>query len=448
MATASPPTTTRSTSGPDAFAGTNSPDWAEPVSSFSFRSLVQPNTTPGWLRLWGLIVVVAVGGFAFVGTLAALDARESATTIESSTAPSLVAVQDLFSSVAEANASATGAFLSGLTDEENRAQRNLYLDAIRRSSRQLEDVSSLVGDDAASHEALQTLISDLTLYSGEIEASRVSNLSGLAGAEDQLAGALDRAGTDMALSVATVTASTDEELDALSGSGLVLQILALVLGAVAIGLLLWFQVQLGSRTNRILNPPLAAATMLVLVAVGWFASGLLVRDSALDNARSGGFESIQSTAAIQTDVYETQTLVSLRLITGRGDSTESLLDGVGSSIERARNAADSTRELAAVDLLDQRFDRYRMAIADIERLAQSGRADEAISLLEDEGLSTFTGVNTSIESVLSDNRRQFLSGVADAVTAVDRLPLVLVVLPVLAALSALYGIQLRLREYS
>jgi hypothetical protein len=52
-----------------------------------------------------------------------------------------------------------------------------------------------------------------------------------------------------------------------------------------------------------------------------------------------------------------------------------------------------------------------------------------------------------VESVLSDNRDQFLDGLASAARRLRSLTLVALLLPLVAAAGALGGFQLRINEY-
>jgi hypothetical protein len=83
----------------------------------------------------------------------------------------------------------------------------------------------------------------------------------------------------------------------------------------------------------------------------------------------------------------------------------------------------------------------------IQAEVDAGRRSEAVTLFQGEGLAAFNGLNTAVESVLSDNRDQFLDGVDDASRAVGITPYLTIVLPVLAALAILLAIQRRLGEY-
>jgi hypothetical protein len=61
--------------------------------------------------------------------------------------------------------------------------------------------------------------------------------------------------------------------------------------------------------------------------------------------------------------------------------------------------------------------------------------------------ATFNGFNFSVESVLSDNRDQFLEGLASSADRLGYLTLIALLVPLVAALGALGGLQLRLNEY-
>ena len=63
------------------------------------------------------------------------------------------------------------------------------------------------------------------------------------------------------------------------------------------------------------------------------------------------------------------------------------------------------------------------------------------------GNADFNGFNTSVESVLSDNRTQFLDGVASARDRLNLLRIIGIALPALAAALTFLGFQRRIAEY-
>ena len=222
-----------------------------------------------------------------------------------------------------------------------------------------------------------------------------------------------------------------------------------VLGLLAIVQLLRLQVGTFNRSKRVFNVNYLFATALVVVAVVLLAQALLVRAVALRNAESGGYDSIATTSRLQAAAFGVQSELSLRLLGSAGAGAadlDQLIAEVEADVAEVAQAADSDRERAAADELAVRWDRYRASVADISALADSD-PDEAIARFQGPGISTFNGLNTSIESVLSDNRAQFFNGVEGAADSVGYLPIVAIALPLLAVLAIVFGTQRRLEEY-
>ncbi len=404
-------------------------------------------TTPSFLRRWNVVLLALVAAFAVVGSAASLVMRSASETTANNTAPALIGIQSLFASVAEANTASTAAFLAQRTDSTDRVNRNLYYDAIRRASEQTEEVSAIFGDDPAAHRALKNTGISLNTYSGQIEAARVANANDLPGADEQLRQALSVVQNDVGQSVATVNARGQLHLDEERNTGLILTILAIILGVITVLALLRAQIGLLQRTNRILNPLLVLATALILIVLGYLIIGPATRSRALDDAASGGLTAIETTSDIQTAAFELQSELSLRLLEEDRADLTSLFAQVDADLDRLANGADSDRERAAAETLRIRWVRYQNVARSIEDQADRGDLDAAIEQFRGEGLAAFNGLNTAIESVLSDNRTQFISGVDRAASAVGTTPFLTIILPVLAALAILLAIQRRLGEY-
>ena len=142
MATVLPPTVAATTSTP-------------PAASTMRRAV----STPVGYRAGSLIVGLALVAVVVAAstTSAALDAR--AGRVRDRTGPVLVATQQLYSSLAEADAAAAAVQLSGRT--EDREQRRFYEQALERSTQQVERVASLVGSDQADRIHRSQCVNDL-----------------------------------------------------------------------------------------------------------------------------------------------------------------------------------------------------------------------------------------------------------------------------------------------
>ena len=213
---------------------------------------------------------------------------------------------------------------------------------------------------------------------------------------------------------------------------------------ITVAALVWFQVGVYRRSNRIVNIGLAAATIALAAAILVIGNGLATRTAALDNAEQGGYDSIVTTSRLQAAAYELQSQLSLQLLgAGSGDRDE-LTVQLDADMVTISSDADSTRERAAARELEVRWTRYRDVTAAIAEQPDQG---QAIASFQGGGLSTFNGLNTSIESVLSDNRTQFTDGVDTAADSVGLVPWLTIVLPAIAVVAIVLGVQRRLADY-
>jgi hypothetical protein len=80
-----------------------------------------------------------------------------------------------------------------------------------------------------------------------------------------------------------------------------------------------------------------------------------------------------------------------------------------------------------------RWQRYQDTAAQLRATADPGQQR---TIAVGPGSATFNGFNFSVESVLSDNRSQFLDGLASAAERVGHLTLVALFVPLVAAFGA------------
>jgi hypothetical protein len=277
----------------------------------------------------------------------------------------------------------------------------------------------------------------------------LANQEGIAGADSELAAALELVQSEVAPEVVSITERAQQRLgDDVAAADAEIVVAALIAFVTLIVLAgsQWFVFR---RTNRLVNLPLALATILLVVGVVWLGRAANRQQDQLDTARRGGYDSIALSSTLQDAAYEYKTDESLLLI---GDPTAgSGLAALGADVDRqlvaVSEAADSTREQAATTELLVRWQRYRSTSDQIVELVNAGDRVGAVELAAGSGNTDFNGFNTSVESVLSDNRTQFSEGVAAARDELDYLRPAMIALPVLAALLALWGVQLRLNEY-
>jgi hypothetical protein len=422
-------------------------------------------TTPGRYRAWSIVVVAALLATAVAGYVAARQLADATDRLEANTGPVLVATQDLVASLSEADAAATAAFLSGAP--EDREQRGVYEDALSRAARQLEEVSSLIGDDEATHAVLADISVQLARYAGLVEAARARNLDGTPGAEQDLVAAVELLAGTISQDAESLTEATDARLDDDDADRTLVVLIAVALALAAAVLLIGAHQEVARRSRRRLNPALLAATVLVVAAAGLLLRGHLGAQGAIDDARRDGYESIALTAEVQVLGQRARADETVALIVddaGRRAAADARAaeladaDITDEDVDRARGGrdvdfdglltevaqrADDDRERAAAAELLTRWQRYVDTVDDLR--AAGPVPARAIAVAE--GSSTFNGFNISVESVLGDNRSQFLDGLSDAEDRTAGLTAATVLLPLLAAAAALGGLQLRINEY-
>ncbi len=308
-------------------------------------------------------------------------------------------------------------------------------------------MSAIIGADETTHDALKQIGISLNEYSGRIEAARVSNENGLPDADSRLRQALQVVQDDVGQAVNTVNARGQTQLATERDDGRILTWVAIVLGGATLVALLVVQYGLLQRTNRIFNPLLVVATILIATVVGYLVVGPVARGQTLDNASTGGYDAIVTTSQIQTAAFDLQSKLSLQLLEGADEDLEPLFTEVNQNILTLIDGADSAREVQVAIALEARWGRYEEAARSISSRSNRGDSAGAVELFQGQGLSTFNGLNTAIESALSDNRTQFLDGSIEASNAVGNTPYLTIILPVLAALFIMLAIQRRLGEY-
>ena len=433
------------------------------------RLLRTLSTTPGRYRAFAAACLVGLLVTVLGTSLSARELQRSTERVRTQSGPVLIATQQVFSSLAEADAAATAEHLAGAGN--GRDQRRLYEDALERAARQIDVISSRIGDDDAAHRAVADLLVGINRYAGAIETARAKKAAGAPDADAALAAALSVSSASITPAVATLLDRTNERItdDTRTTTFTWLGLLALVA-------LVGAQVAITRRTRRLVNVPLAIATLVTVVALVWLALAAQRQGDDVRDARAVGIGSIGLTGNIQATAYRAKAAESLALIAGTGAaSTEQFtlaatnatalyagpIDTV--AVQQARAGArlpgsglladaalvaDSARERASIAEVLARWERYRATSATIRTAAGSaGTIATARTIATDEGNRAFNGFNLAVENFLADNRAQFEAHLDAANDRLRLLEVGMLVLPLLAAALALWGIQIRWNEY-
>jgi hypothetical protein len=418
-------------------------------------------TSPGRLRL--AAVLLAFGAIAF-GALAAsaVSARlQAAHSVATDTEPLLVTAEGLYASLSDADATAATTFVTG--GLEAPAQRERYAGDLRAASGQLATLARQAGGSVQTRAAVQTLATQLPVYSGLVETARADNGQGFPVG----AAYLRRASTLMREQVLPAAGRLYEvEALRLSGdyrsgvsAGTLLGVIAVV--CAMLGLLAVIQVRLARLTRRIFNVPMALATVLVLALGVWMIAGLIGEQNALARAQRTGSDPVQVLSAARILALRAQGDESLALV-ARGGGVQNLADfeavtgrlgavsGTSGLLGEAATIARRSGSAAVIDRLSATFARYLAVHGRVVALETNGRFNDAVNLAvgsHAKELSLSDALNSGLVQEISAAQRRFGSAASGATSALGGLWLAIPLLSVLFAVLALYGVLQRLGEY-
>lgn len=424
-------------------------------------------TTPGRYRLWSLAAALLLVLATATAWASALSMRSSTRRAETSSGPVLVATQQLVSSLAEADAAASAAFLSGR--DEDPEQRRLYEEALARAGQQVEEIASRAGTEFDVRTVLSRVSVQITRYAGLIEAARASNKNATADANGYLVSAVQLAEQLVEGDVKGLTGTAQSRFrhdQDHRNQGFLIAAAALL---VAVAVLVLGQLRMVRISRRIVNPPLALATILALVALGLLAYANRVSGNDMADARRDGYDSIVLTSRLGSAGFGAKAAETLAVITGdpaqrrEADAgatqvaaspfTTAAADIIRQGEPRAAPpgllrdaavAADSPRERAAVAEAGVRWQRYQNTVATL-RAAPNAAAAKTVAV--GPANSDFNGFNFSIQSILGQNRGQFLAGLGSAADGTSPLPLTVLLLLLGALATMFWGFQLRINDY-
>jgi CHASE3 domain sensor protein len=424
-------------------------------------------STPGRFRLWSLAAVAVLVLAAVAATASAAQMRGATNRVRTNSGPVLVATQQLVSSLAEADAAQTAAFLSGR--DEDPEQRRIYEQALARAEQQMEQIAARVGDDPAVHDLLQRVSVRVSTYAGLVEAARASNRAGVPEAPGYLVESVSLGNAIVQDDLTALTAATQERLgrdEDRRSQGWIIALAVVVCGLAVLG---FGQAQVAKASRRIVNLPLAVGTLALLAVLVWLVVAQQGSGNAIRDARRQGYDSIALTAQLQTAGFGSKANETLALVTGdpnpraEADSRASVVatepvtaevaDGIRSGTsggapggllgQAAANSA-TPRSRAAVAEVAQRWQRYRDTVA---ALRSAPSADDARAVAVGRSNAEFNGFNFSVEAVLGQSRGQFLAGLETAADRTARVPNAALLLVLGALVAALWGFQLRINDY-
>lgn len=405
-----------------------------------------------------VLVAVAAVGAALLMAGAVGSRQRAANAVATQSGPLLVQADELYASLADADATAATTFLTG--GQEPPARRRRYLQDLRSASARLSNLAREVGDSSDAGAAVSQIATLLPVYSGSIEAARANNRQGfpigaayLREASDVMRGRiLPAAGRLYAFEAQKLG---DSYKSGTSWNGIV----AFGAGAVLIlAVLIAIQVALARRMRRNLNIPMAVATVLLIGLAAWGLAAMATEQRALGDAQRKGSDSVEVLSAARILSLRAQADEGLALV-ARGGGGQNLAEfdlimrrlrpdgGLLGEAARLAERAGSAEEGASTATA---FASYRAAHGRVAALQDQGRYADAVRLavaVPGSESARAARLDATLAAQVAAAQKRFERAASRATSALSGLRIAIILIVAVSALLALAGLQLRMNEY-
>lgn len=397
--------------------------------------------TPGRMRLVSAGLVAAGLLVGLVATTS-LQAAEGAVQRADANARQLVRLQQIQTSLVNADADATNAFLVG--GLEPMAQRRDYDLAIEVA---LAQVAFAARAQPADGEALAALNTTVERYTSGVQQARAANRQGLPlGAQY-----LREAGAGLRSSALPIlhalTSANEQRVQTEFATARRTWVVLVVAGVLGLAAVLVALVWLARLTHRYVNVPLATAGAVVLVVL---VAGVVVLTSvasAVAQVRDGPYAQARALAQARVAAFDAKANESLTLVSR----------GSGAAFEKAWKASAATttsaldRAAAAGAGLPSGWSAYRALHEAIRAKDDGGDWDAAVASATTRAAgsanATFASFDTRSAAALADAGRSTSSGLDDARRGLVAGSWLGLLLGLLAATLAWWGLAQRIEEY-
>ncbi len=432
-------------------------------------------TTPGRLRAASAILLFALLLFAVVTTFATEVRSRAAASVQTKSAPELVAAEALYGSLADADAIASTIYLRAGAEPPQLRRR--YLDDVERAGRLLEDVSRRSESSPKVRAALRTIGEQLPVYTGLVDTARSNIRQGFGEG-----GAYLRRGSRI-MREQILPAATDLYRDAArrldanyrSGTSASTAAVVVIVGVAMIGLLVLVQVYVRRRSNRILNVGLVSATVLVVLILVGTLLEFNHAHGALNRAQSQGSDSVEVLSSARILALLAQSNANLALIErGSGDvylarfdevmKDLGAKDGTGGLLGDARTLAARTGDEERVGQLAVQFRHLNEVHDDVRKFDDDGDYEKAVGLsvgtnddavndaLKQSGggsqeLAAVDRLDRALQTNIARAQVRLLDAADDARTGYGALEVAIPIFAILAGLLVLLGLERRIAEY-
>lgn len=413
-------------------------------------------TTPGVLTALALVLVVAA---LLAGLFTALSVQRRGQAIDDlaiRSGPLTAAAQEIYRSLSDADATATGAFLAGGLEPTETRQR--YEADIAQASNALAIAVAArePADVTATDSPLARLAGQLPVYTGLVETARADNRQGLplGAAYQREASNLMR--TQLLPAAQELYQSEADELAADQDRASSVPWAEILLALLVIGLLIVAQGFLRRRTNRVFNAGLLVATAAAVVSLVWVLIATVSAMNDVDDSRTEGSAQVDvlaqaRIATLNARTDETLTLVARGAGSAYQDDYVKVTQQLTGLLERAGSVATDPEVDRRIDAASTDAEAWTVAHTGIRAADDSGDYVTAVQRATDAGATGAAGIfdrlDSDLRGAIDRTRDAFGAEVNDASRSLAGAMAAVTVLAVLAAAGAAAGIWRRLKDY-
>jgi hypothetical protein len=400
--------------------------------------------TPGRLRVVAAVCVLVGLGFALLGA-SAFQTRSAALSAARDDAAQLVRVQSISTDLVQADALAPNGFLTfGLEPGPQVAQ---YDAAVTTASRLLAEAAR---GNPADAPGLGRVNDALTAYTARIASARDNNRQGFQVGTAYLRQASVLLRTRMLPALSDIVDANDARAQAEFAAARAASTRLTAAGVGVLVVLLVAQVWLAARSHRLVNAPLAAATVAVAVALLLGSVVMAATQSRAAKVQRTSYAATLALAQARIAAYDAKSNESLTLIArGTGQTYEAAYRTRLGQIQRQLgNAAEvgvaptARDELAAWDAVHQ-----RIRTLDDAQGNWDGAVRLAIGSDPNSANAKFGTFAATTQQALAEQAGSVSDRLASSRTVLLITGWLTLLLGVLAAAVAWWGVSLRLEEY-
>ncbi|TWE19978.1 hypothetical protein FB465_5120 [Kitasatospora atroaurantiaca] len=428
------------------------------------------DTAPGRLRMASAVLAVLVVAFGALTAWQVSGRAHAADQVVSHSQPLSQDAAEIYRSLADADTTAASGFL--LAGDAPQALRDRYENDLATAARLLAQAAARTDAASDAQQWVAALNQQLPQYAGLVETARVNNRQGLPLGGAYLRYASHQMQDTMLPAAQRLVDAEARQLDGDYAEARSFPWAAIGLGVLALAALLWCQVQLLRRTNRVFNAGLVGATAAVLAAVLWLLASSLSARVDLADSRLHGAGPLRSLNAARIEALQSRAAENLDLVargatdgySKRWTAVTEMLSGPpaangrswarGSTLAQARQDAprDADSALAQAQTLFTAWDSRHRAAA-----TSNDGGDYEAALKTVIGTSGGSGTDTSDQAFNAMDQQLARAAVIEQAAfkasaqgvggSLDTLAAGAGLLAVLAAVGVVVGLGRRLAEY-